>query len=50
MFSMTFYDLLLYENVLNSLLNNKEVPHLHILAPLPRPSYAAFGIVQLTKN
>lgn len=49
MFSMAFYYLISYENVLNSLLNSKEVPHIHILTPAPRPSYEALSIVQLTK-
>ena len=31
MFSIAFYDLLSYENVLNSLVNSKELPHIHIL-------------------
>lgn len=49
MFSMAFYYLMSYENVLNSLLSNKEVPHIPILTPVPRPLYEAISIVQLTR-
>ena len=46
---MAFYYLVSYENVLNSLLNSKELSHIHSLAPIPRPPYEALNIIQLTR-
>lgn len=46
---MEFYYSMLYENVLSSLQNSKELPHIHPLALMPRLSYEALIVVQLTR-